>query len=269
MRQRPERGGAPRSRALDDARRGYLTLVDPTLGCDATFGSVNNDVVLIVALTPARRLLLVQTMEGVAPAGLELPAGFVDAGEPLPGAAARELYVETGYRGAAAREADQPAGMPRTAGGGVFRVYLVTAARPDRDLRHAPRGGGGRRGRVVALPDVYAPAFLAALRVPGTQHALDLPRREPDDGPWPVSGNHHGVRGGKTGVRAGVWRRQRRVYGTHGTHGRATYRRSRQPSHRHAPSAPSGATPGASPFSSRSISSLSSRRVSAEISPRA
>ena len=176
MRQRPERGGAPRSRALDDARRGYLTLVDPTLGCDATFGSVNNDVVLIVALTPARRLLLVQTMEGVAPAGLELPAGFVDAGEPLPGAAARELYVETGYRGAAAREADQPAGRPRTVGGGVFRVCLVTAAWPDNAVpRAAP---GARRLREVALPDVYAPAFLAALHVPGTRHALDLLRRE-------------------------------------------------------------------------------------------
>ena len=46
-------------------------------------------IVLIVALMPTRRRLFVPTPADVAPAGLELPAGFVDAGEPLPRAAAR------------------------------------------------------------------------------------------------------------------------------------------------------------------------------------
>ncbi len=168
MRQQIEHGGVPRLRAPDDTRRSYLALVDPTLGCDATFGSVGNDVVLIVALTPTRRLLFVPTLVGAASAGLELPAGFVDAGEPPLRAAARALYAETGYRGAAVREADQPACAPRTVGGGAFRVCLVTAARPDRALPDTPPACDPRRIQDVALPAVYAPAFLAALRVPWT-----------------------------------------------------------------------------------------------------
>ncbi len=175
MRQRLARGGVPALRAPDDARRGQITLVNPTLGCDATFGSVCNDVVLIVALTRTRRVLLVRTMVGAAPAGLELPAGFVDRGESLPCAATRELYAETGYEGTAARVADLTPCTPRTAGGGAFRVCLVMDARPDEAaVRMA-------RVREIALPTVYAPAFLAALRAPGTRHALDVMRRDLDD----------------------------------------------------------------------------------------
>jgi len=175
MRPRLERGGVLALRAPDDARRGQIALVDPTLGCDATFGSVCNDVVLIVALTRTRRVLLVRTMAGATPDGLELPAGFVDRDESLPRAATRELYAETGYEGTAARVADLTPCTPHTAGGGAFRVCLVTDARPDMAaVRMA-------RVREIALPTVYAPAFLAALRTPGMRHALAVMRRELDD----------------------------------------------------------------------------------------
>jgi len=59
----------------------------------------NPDWVNVVALTPAREVLLVrQWRHGTAAVELELPAGLVDGEESALEAAARELREETGYR---------------------------------------------------------------------------------------------------------------------------------------------------------------------------
>ncbi len=71
-------------------------------------------VVVIVAVTPARELILVeQHRVAVHASVIELPAGLVGdtsalRGEPLETAARRELIEETGYRGASAWSSSLP-----------------------------------------------------------------------------------------------------------------------------------------------------------------
>jgi ADP-ribose pyrophosphatase len=93
----PPRGeGEPR--VLGRGR--YLTLVDDG-GWEYVTRPNITGVVVIVAITPDRRLLLVeQWRPAVRSRVIELPAGLVgdvDAHEPLAAAAARELREETGF----------------------------------------------------------------------------------------------------------------------------------------------------------------------------
>ena len=125
-------------------------------------------VVVIVAFTPARRLVLVeQHRVAVHNRVIELPAGLVGdtaaaRGEPLAAAASRELVEETGWE--AARMTELAAG-PIAVGLGSEIVTFFHAE----DLRRVGPGGGDDTEQIVvhevALADL--PAWLADQRRAG------------------------------------------------------------------------------------------------------
>ena len=110
-------------------------------------------IVLVVAVTPEGRLLLVeQPREAVGAAVLELPAGLAGdagspAGEPLAQAARRELVEETGWDAA---EMEPLTTGPPSAG---VTSEIVTLFRA-RGLRRVGAGGGveGERITVHEVP---------------------------------------------------------------------------------------------------------------------
>jgi ADP-ribose pyrophosphatase len=80
-------------------RSDSVELPDGTI-IDDYFVRESRGFVIVVALTPERRVVLVrQYKHGVAQITLELPAGMIDAGERPEASAIRELAEETGYAG--------------------------------------------------------------------------------------------------------------------------------------------------------------------------
>jgi ADP-ribose pyrophosphatase len=126
------------------------------------------EIVVIVAVTPAGELLLVeQHRPPVGGSVLELPAGLVGdedrhRDEPLEEAARRELREETGWE--AARFERLSAGPP-SAGLSTEVVTLLRA----HELRRRGEGGGveGERIRVHAVPLGEVAGWLAAREAAG------------------------------------------------------------------------------------------------------
>jgi NUDIX domain. len=138
-------------------------------------------IVLVVAVTPAGDLLLVeQRREAVDAVVLELPAGLAGdsespADEPLEEAARRELVEETGW---AARSMERIAEGPPSAGVTseivtLFRARGLERVGPGRSRRRGDHGARGpaRRGRglprearargVLVDPKVWAGLLFA------------------------------------------------------------------------------------------------------------
>ncbi len=125
-------------------------------------------IVLVVAVTPADRLLLVeQWREAVAANVLELPAGLAGdaespAGEPLEEAARRELVEETGWDAAAM---ERLAVGPPSAG---VTSEIVTFFRARRLSKVG--AGGGVDGEAITVhepPLASVEAFLAERQAEG------------------------------------------------------------------------------------------------------
>lgn len=131
-------------------------------------------VVVVVAVTPEGRLLLVeQRREAVGARVVELPAGLVGddgspAGEPLEEAARRELLEETGW---------DAAGMERLAEGppsaGVSSE-VVTFFRARGLAKAGP--GGGVDGEEIAVHEVPLGEVAAFLRGREAEGALVDPK---------------------------------------------------------------------------------------------
>jgi ADP-ribose pyrophosphatase len=126
-------------------------------------------IVVIVAVTPAGELLLVeQHREAVAGTVIELPAGLAGderdhAGESLAAAAARELSEETGWEAASWQRLT--AGPP-TAG---LSTEVVTLMRAHGLVRRGAGGGSGdERITVHAVPLPEVPAWLREREAAGT-----------------------------------------------------------------------------------------------------
>ena len=125
-------------------------------------------IVLIVAVTPGDRLLLVeQWREAVAANVLELPAGLAGdagspAGEPLEEAARRELVEETGWD---AKAMERLTAGPPSAG---VTSEIVTLFRA-RGLSKVGTGGGveGESITVHEVPLGAAEAFLSEREAEG------------------------------------------------------------------------------------------------------
>lgn len=125
-------------------------------------------IVIVVAVTPERRLVLVeQRREAVDAVVLELPAGLAGdgespAGEPLEEAARRELLEETGWDASAM---ERVASGPPSAG---VTSEIVTFFRA-RGLRKAGSGGGveGEAITVREVPLDGVEAFLAQREADG------------------------------------------------------------------------------------------------------
>ncbi|HEX5314807.1 MAG TPA: NUDIX hydrolase [Gammaproteobacteria bacterium] len=121
----------------------------------------SSGVVVIVAVTPEKKLLLVEQFRWpVASAVIELPAGLVgdvDGDEDLSAAARRELIEETGFE---AGEMRVLLSGPVTAGLSNEVTHFCLA----RDLRRVGEGGGDAsediRVHEVALAEV--PGWLAS-----------------------------------------------------------------------------------------------------------
>ncbi len=126
-------------------------------------------IVLIVALTPDDKLLLVeQERPPVGARVIELPAGLAgdipgSEDEALALAAARELEEETGYRAATI---DYVTEGPLSAG---LTTEVVTLFR-GRGLERVGPGGGDASEDIVVheVPVADVPAFLAEARSRGT-----------------------------------------------------------------------------------------------------
>ncbi|HVZ86127.1 MAG TPA: NUDIX hydrolase [Polyangia bacterium] len=166
------------------AKGRYLTLLDEHGWEYVTRGNVTG-VVVIVALTPEGKLLLVeQPRTALHKRIIELPAGLVgdlEAGETLLAAAGRELVEETGY---AAREMAFLAEGPVAVGLSDEVLTFFHA----RDLSRVGPGGGdeteditvhevplpglrrflaARAAEGLAIdPKIYAGLFLLGVQVP-------------------------------------------------------------------------------------------------------
>jgi ADP-ribose pyrophosphatase len=156
----------------DDAQPGIQTLAEGKYlhllsenGWEYVVRPHSTGVVVIVALTPEGRLVLVeQPRVAVHSQVVELPAGLVGdtaaaRGEPLAAAAHRELLEETGYQ--ADRMVELTAG-PIAVGIGSEIVTFFHA----QGLRRAGPGGGDDTEQIVvhevALPEL--PGWLANKR---------------------------------------------------------------------------------------------------------
>lgn len=131
-------------------------------------------IVVVVAVTPGGRLLLVeQRREPVGARVVELPAGLVGddgspAGEPLEEAARRELLEETGWD--AARMERLAAGPPSA---GVSSE-VVTFFRARGLAKTGP--GGGVDGEEIAVHEVPLGEVAAFLRSREAEGALVDPK---------------------------------------------------------------------------------------------
>jgi ADP-ribose pyrophosphatase len=132
-------------------------------------------VVMIVALTDDRRLILVeQPRPPLGTTVIELPAGLVGdepgmADEPLAQAARRELLEETGYEAAVV----EPLGAFATSPGMTPELVSLFRAR---GLRRVAAGGGvaGERIRVHEIPLDEAPAWLQTRAAGGTPISIKV-----------------------------------------------------------------------------------------------
>ncbi|WP_326525647.1 NUDIX hydrolase [Sphingomonas sp.] len=117
---------------------------------------------VIVAIDGDHVLLVDQYRVPLGRRCLELPAGLVDAGETVAGAAARELEEETGYRPARVTEIGEFASSP----GMVSETFTLVRAE---GLERVSNGGGeadeGITVHRVPLPEI--PAYVAARRGEG------------------------------------------------------------------------------------------------------
>jgi ADP-ribose pyrophosphatase len=122
--------------------------------------------VIIVAATPARKLLFVeQTRVPIQCKTIEFPAGLVgdvDAGESLLLAAERELLEETGWR---AGRIEYLMDGPSSAGMSTERMAFVRA----RDLEKVHEGGGDESEDILVheIDVADAPRWLAARMAQG------------------------------------------------------------------------------------------------------
>jgi ADP-ribose pyrophosphatase len=161
----------------------YLTLLDDA-GWEYVTRPNIKGIVVIVAITEGKLLLVEQYRPAVGGKVIELPAGLVgdiDAGESLIVAAERELIEETGF---AAREmvalAEGPIAVgvsdetisffqarePKRVGpgGGDASEQITTHEVPLRELRRflADRAASG----LAVDPKIYAGLFLVGAQVP-------------------------------------------------------------------------------------------------------
>ena len=143
----------------------YLTLLSDN-GWEYTSRPHVTGIVVIVAVTPDRKLVLVeQPRTAVHKRVIELPAGMVgdvDANESLADAARRELIEETGFQPAEIRLlAEGPIAV-----GVTDEIISIFEAR---GLERVGLGGGDDSEEItvheVALPDLRA--FLAAKQAEG------------------------------------------------------------------------------------------------------
>ncbi len=165
----------------DDAARRPSSPREPEVLAEGKFLRLLNDsgweyvvrphstgVVVIVAFTPERRLILVEQYRvAVHNRVIELPAGLVGdtaaaRGEPLAAAASRELIEETGWE--AARMSELAAG-PIAVGIGSEIVTFFHA----QDLRRVGPGGGDETEQIVVHEVAVSelPAWLADKRRAG------------------------------------------------------------------------------------------------------
>ena len=155
----------PRGRVLAQGR--YLTVVDDAGWEYVTRHSVTG-IVVLVAVTPARELVLVeQHRTPVARAVIELPAGLVGdvpghEAESLAVAARRELIEETGFEAASFVEL---AAGPTSVGVSDEIVTFFEA----RDLRRVGPGGGDASEDITVhvVPLATLDGFLAEKRAAG------------------------------------------------------------------------------------------------------
>jgi ADP-ribose pyrophosphatase len=160
-----KRGLDPKARVLAQGR--YLTMVDDA-GWEYVTRPGVTGVVVLVALTPARELVLVeQHRPAVGVRVVELPAGLVGdvAGherESLVAAAHRELVEETGF---AAREMVELVVGPIAVGLSDEVVTFFEA----RDLTRVGAGGGDDSEDITVhvVPLAGLRAFLAGRRAAG------------------------------------------------------------------------------------------------------
>jgi 8-oxo-dGTP pyrophosphatase MutT (NUDIX family) len=119
------------------------------------------DGVIVVALTPQRRLVMVEQFRAGSEAdSLEPPGGMIDAGESAEQAAIRELTEETGYQGDAPRLLGtfwaNPALLTMR-----ITIMLVTNARPVGE----PRPDDGEELRVQEVADARIPRLIRDGRI--------------------------------------------------------------------------------------------------------
>jgi ADP-ribose pyrophosphatase len=161
----PKSALPPNVRVLHQGR--YLRLVDEE-GWEYVTRHTVTGIVVIVALTPARELVLVEQFRRAVHASvIELPAGLVgDAPgrqtESLATAAHRELYEETGFE---AREMVELASGPIAVGVSDEVLTFFEA----RDLKKVGAGGGDETENIIVhlVPLEGLDAFLAAKRAAG------------------------------------------------------------------------------------------------------
>lgn len=145
---------------------GFLRLVERD-GWELVERTDAHDVVVIVAVTPAGELLLVeQWREPVRNRVVELPAGLAgdeeEGPEPLEEAAVRELLEETGYR---AESWERLSLGPPSAG---LSSEVVTFLRA-REIRRVGEGGGvgGEEIQLHRVPLEEVPGWLEARAAEG------------------------------------------------------------------------------------------------------